>query len=145
MGRIRQLLPDLAPVSFDSAVNANGGSYFSVLSLAGIGVDCIQAETLNRLAKQLGQSSGASSEARKAVSVAFPSCQSTLKNLVPAPENANDETSVADLKKGFQTDLAKAKAALKELQEIATKLPDNSAMLMAQSSLAILVTPIGFQ
>ena len=145
MERIRQLLPDLAPVSFDSAVNANGGSYFSMLSLAGVGVDCIQAETLNRLAKQLGQSSGASPEARKAVSVALTSCQSTLKKLVPAPENASDETSVADLKKGFQTDLAKAKAALKELQEIATKLPDNSAMLLAQSSLAILVTPIGFQ
>jgi hypothetical protein len=49
------------------------------------------------------------------------------------------------LKKQFQSDLTKAKAALKELQEIATKLPDNSAMLLAQASLAILVTPIGFQ
>jgi hypothetical protein len=143
--RIRQLLPDVAPVSFDSAVNGNGGSYFSMLALAGAGVDTIQAETLNRLAKQLGQSSTASPEARKAVSVAFASCQAALKKLVPAPENAGEDSVVADLKKQFQSDLTKAKAALKELQEIATKLPDNSAMLLAQSSLAILVTPIGFQ
>jgi hypothetical protein len=143
--RIRQLLPDVAPVSFDSAVNANGGSYFSMLSLAGVGVDSIQAETLNRLAKQLGQSSPASPEARKAVSVAFASCQTTLKKLIPAPENAGEDAIVADLKKQFQSDLTKATAALKELQEIATKLPDNSAMLLAQSTLAILVTPIGFQ
>lgn len=143
--RVRQLLPDVAPVSFDSAVNANGGTYFSMLSLAGVSVDSIQAETLNRLAKQLGQSSATSPEARKAVSVAFASCQTTLKKLVSAPENASDDANVADLKKQFQSDLTKAKAALKELQEIAAKLPDNSAMLLAQSSLAILVTPQGFQ
>ena len=145
MERIRQLLPDLAPVSFDSAVNANGGSYFSMLSLAGDGVDSIQAETLNRLAKQLGQSSTTSPEARKAVSIAFGSCQTSLKKMVAAPENANDDANVADLKKQFQSDLTKAKAALKELQEITTKLPDTSAMLVAQSSLAILETPTGFQ
>ncbi len=107
MERIRKLLPDLAPVSFDSAVNANGGSYFSMLSLAGVGVDSEQAETLNRLAKQ--------------------------------------DANVSDLKQGFQSDLTKAKAALKEIQEIAAKLPDNSATLLAQSSLAILETPLGFQ
>jgi hypothetical protein len=145
MERIRKLLPDLAPVSFDSAVNANGGSYFSMLSLAGVGVDSEQAETLNRLAKQLGQSSGASPEARKAVSIAFASCQTTLKKLVAAPESAGEDANVSDLKQGFQSDLTKAKAALKELQEIAAKLPDNSAMLLAQSSLAILETPLGFQ
>jgi hypothetical protein len=145
MERLEQLLPDLAPVSFDSAVNANGGSYFSMLSIAGIGVDTEQAETLNRAAKQLGQSSSANPEARKAVSIAFASCQTTLKKLVAAPENAGDDASVTDLKKQFQSDLTKAKAALKELQEIATKLPDNSAMLLAQSTVAILETPIGFQ
>jgi hypothetical protein len=145
MERIQQLLPDLAPVSFDSAVNANGGSYFSMLSLAGVGVDSEQAETLNRLAKQLGQSSAASPEARKAVSLAFASCQTTLKKLVATPENAGDDANVSDLKKGFQSDLTKAKAALKELQELATKLPDNSAMHLAQASLAILETPLGFQ
>src|SRR5258708_2897950 len=106
------------PVSFDSAVNANGGGYFSMLSLAGVGVDCVQAETLNRLTKQLGQSSGASPEARKAVSIALASCQTTLKKLVAAPENAGDDANVSDLKKQLQSDLPKAKAALKQLQEI---------------------------
>src|SRR5258708_25867334 len=116
-----------------------------MVSVCGVGVECVQAETLNRLTKQLGQSSGASPEARKAVSIARASCQTTLKKRVEAPENAGDDANVSDLKKQFQSDLTKAKAALKELQEIATKLPDNSAMLLAQSSLAILATPIGFQ
>jgi hypothetical protein len=143
--RIRQLLPDVAPVSFDSAMNQNGGSYFSLLALASVSVDIRQAETINRLTKQLAGSAVANPEARKAVSVAFASCQATLKELVGAPPDAHDGVSVADLKNQFQSDLAKAKAALKELPEIATKLPDNSAMLLAQSTLAILTAPQGFE
>ena len=143
--RLRQLMPDLAPVSFDSAMNAQGGHYFSMLSGAGVSVDSVQAETLNRLAKQLGQSSITNPAARKAVSVAFASCQATLKQLVAAPENADDDAGAADAKKQFQSDLTKAKAALKELQDISVKLPDNSAMLLAQSSLAILEIPTRFE
>ena len=143
--RIRQLLPDVAPVSFDSTVNNNGGSYFSMLALAGVSVDTKQAETINRLAKQLAGSAAAKPEARKAVSDAFTACQAALKELVAASQNATDDVNVADLKKEFQSNLAKAKAALKELQEIAAKLPDNSAMLLAQSTLAILTTPQGFE
>jgi hypothetical protein len=63
---------------------------------------------------------------------------------VGTPQNAPDGVNVADLKKEFQSDLAKAKAALKELQEIAARLPDNSAMFLAQSTLAILTAPQGF-
>ena len=143
--RIRQLLPDVAPVSFDSAVNQNGGSYFSMLALAGVGVDTKQAETINRLARQLTGSAAANPEARKAVSTAFASCQATLKDLVAAPEDAGEDVNVAGLKKEFQSNLVKAKAALKELQEIASKLPDNSAMLLAQSTFSILTTPQGFE
>jgi hypothetical protein len=143
--RIRQLLPDVAPVSFDSTVNQNGGSYFSILALASISVDTKLAETINRLAKQLGGSTTDNPEARKAVSVAFASCQAALKELVAAPQDATEDVNVADLKKEFQSSLAKAKAALKELQEIASKLPDNSAMLLAQSTLAILTTPQGYE
>jgi hypothetical protein len=145
LDRIRELLPDVAPVSFDSTVNQNGGSYFSILTLASISVDTKQAETINRLAKQLGDSAAANPEARKAVSAAFTSCQAALKELVAAPQDATDDVNVADLKKEFQSNLTKAKAALKELQEIAAKLPDNSAMLLAQSTLAILTTPQGFE
>jgi hypothetical protein len=93
------------------------------------------------LAKQLVGSAVANPQARNAVSVAFRSCQAALKELVAAPQDAHDRDDVADLKKEFQTNLAKAKAALKELQEIAAKLPDNSAMLLAQSTLSILTTP----
>ncbi|HXM01060.1 MAG TPA: hypothetical protein VN939_00560 [Chthoniobacterales bacterium] len=143
--RIRQLLPDLAPVSFDSAVNQNGGTYFSMLALASVGVDTKQAETINRLAKQLAGSAATNPGARKAVSTAFASCQATLKDLVAAPEDAGEDVNVADLKKEFQSSLAKAKAALKDLQEIASKLPDNSAMLLAQSTFSILTTPQGFE
>ena len=139
--RIRQLLPDIAPVSFDSVVNENGGSYFSLLSLAGCNVDTKQAETINRLAKQLAGGAVANPASRKAVSVAFRSCQAALRELVAAPQDAHARDDVADLKKEFQSNLAKAKAALKELQEIAAKLPDNSAMLLAQSTLSILTTP----
>jgi hypothetical protein len=142
--RIRQLLPDVAPVSFDSTVNQNGGSYFSMLALASVSVDIKLTETINRLAKQLAGSAVANPAARKAVSVAFASCQASLKELVGAPQNAPDGVNVDDLKKEFQSDLAKAKAALKELQEIAARLPDNSAMLLAQSTLAILTAPQGF-
>jgi len=142
--RIRQLLPDVAPVSFDSTINQNGGSYFSMLALASVSADIKQAETINRLAKQLAESAVANPQARKAASVAFASCQATLKELVGTPQNAPDGVNVADLKKEFQSDLAKAKAALKELQEIAARLPDNSAMLLAQSTLAILTAPQGF-
>lgn len=143
--RIRQLLPDVAPVSFDSAVNKNGGSYFSILTLAGVSVDTKQAETIIRLARQLAGSAAANPEARKAVSTAFASCQATLKDLVAVPEDAGEDVNVADLKKEFQSNLVKAKAALKELQEIAAKLPDNSAMLLAQSTFSILTTPQGFE
>jgi len=143
--RIRQLLPDLAPVSFDSAVNQNGGVYFSMLALAGVGVDAKQAETSNHLARQLGVSSTPNPAARKAVATAFAACQAAIKKFVPAPENAGDEANAADLKKQFQTDLEKAKTALKELQTIAAKLPDNSAMLLAQSTLSILTTAQGFE
>ena len=143
--RIRQLLPDVAPVSFDSTVNQNGGSYFSMLALAGVSVDTKQAETINRLAKQLAGSAGAKPEARKAVSVAFAACQAALKELVAAPQNATEDVKVPDLKKEFQSDLAKAKAALKELEGIAAKLPDDSAMLLAQSTLSILTTPQEFE
>jgi hypothetical protein len=143
--RVRQLLPDVATVSFDSVVNENGGSHFSMLVLASVSVDIKQAETISRLAKQLAESAVANPQARKAVSVAFATCQTTLKELVVAPQNATDDVNVADLKKEFQSDLAKAKAALKELQEIAAKLPDNSAMLLAQSTLSILTTPQGYE
>jgi hypothetical protein len=143
--RIRQLLPDIAPVSFDSAINQNGGSYFSMLALASVSAGTKQAETVNRLAKQLAGKATASPEARKAVATAFASCQTALKELVSAPENAPDDVNVADLKKQFQSDLVKAKAALQELQEIAAKFPDNSAMLLAQSTLSILTTPQGFE
>jgi hypothetical protein len=143
--RIRQLLPDVAPVSFDSTVNKNGGSYFSMLALASVSVDTKQAETINRLAKQLAGSAAVKPAARKAVSVAFTACQTALKELVAAPEDATDDVNVADLKKEFQSNLAKAKAALKELEGIAAKLPDNSALLLAQSTLAILTTPQGFE
>jgi hypothetical protein len=143
--RIRQLLSDIGTVSFDSVINENGGSYFSMLALASVSVDIKQAETINRLAKQLAGSAVANPEARKAVSVAFASCQATLKELVAAPQNATEDVHVADLKKEFQSDLAKAKAALKELPEIAAKLPDNSAMLLAQSTLSILTTPQGYE
>ena len=142
--RIRQLLPDVAPVSFDSTINQNGGSYFSMLALASVSADIKQTETINRLAKQLAESAVANPQARKAASVAFASCQATLKELVGTPQNAPDGVNVADLKKEFQSDLAKAKAALKELQEIAARLPDNSAMFLAQSTLAILTAPQGF-
>jgi hypothetical protein len=142
--RIRQLLPDIAPVSFDSTVNQNGGSYFSILALASVSVDTKQAETLNRLAKQLAGNAAANPEARKAVATAFTSCQAALKELVAAPEGATDDVNVSDLKKQFQSDLAKTKDVLKELQEIAAKLPDNSALLLAQSTLSILTTPQGF-
>jgi hypothetical protein len=143
--RIRQLLPDVAPVSFDSAVNANGGTYFSMLALASVGVDTKLAETIHRLAKQLASNPTPNPEARKAVSTAFSGCQAALKDLVAAPDNPSDDVNVADLKQQFQTSLAKAKAALKELQEIAAKLPDNSAMLLAQSTLSILTTPQGLE
>jgi hypothetical protein len=142
---IRQLLPDVATVSFDSTVNQNGGSYFSMLALASVSVDIKQAETINRLAKQLTENAVANPEARKAVSVAFAACQDTLKELVAAPQNATEDVNVADLKKQFQSDLGKARAALKELQEIAAKLPDNSAMLLAQSTLSILTTAQGYE
>jgi hypothetical protein len=112
-----------------------------MLVLASVSVDIKQAETISRLAKQLAESAVANPQARKAVSVAFVTCQTTLKELVAAPQNATDDVNVADLKKEFQSDLAKAKAALEELQEIAAKLPDNSAMLLAQSTLSILTTP----
>jgi hypothetical protein len=143
--RIRQLLPDVAPVSFDSAVNGNGGTYFSILALASVSVDTKQAETINRLAKQLASSAAPNPEARKAVSTAFASCQAALKNLVAAPDNPSNDVDVAGLKKEFQSNLAKAEAALKELQEIAAKLPDNSAVLLAQSTFSILTTPQGFE
>ncbi|MBV8102570.1 MAG: hypothetical protein JOZ31_25805 [Verrucomicrobia bacterium] len=143
--RTRELLPDVATVSFDSAVNKNGGSYFSMLALASVSVDIQQAETVNRLAKQLAENAVGNPEARKAVSIAFASCQATMKELVAAPQDATEDVKVADLKKEFQSDLAKAKAALKELQEIAAKLPDKSAMLLAQSTLSILTTPQGYE
>jgi hypothetical protein len=143
--RVRQLLPDVATVSFDSVVNENGGSHFSMLVLASVSVDIKQAETISRLAKQLAESAVANPGARKAVSVAFASSRATLKELVAAPQNATDDVNVADLKKEFQSDLTKAKAALKELQEIAAKLPDNSAMLLTQSTLSILTTPQGYE
>src|ERR1700748_1809679 len=143
--RIRQLLSDIGTVSFDSVINENGGSYFSMLALASVSVDIKQAETINRLARQLAGSAVANPEGRKAESVAFASCQATLKELVAAPQNATEDVNVADLKKQFQSDLAKAKAALKELPEIAAKLPDNSAMLLAQSTLSILTTPQGYE
>ena len=143
--RIRQLLSDIGTVSFDSVINENGGSYFSMLALASVSVDIKQAETINRLAKQLAGSAAAKPEARKAVSIAFASCQAALKELVATPQNATDDVKVPDLKKEFQSDLAKAKAALKELEGIAAKLPDNSAMLLAQSTLAILTTPQEFE
>jgi hypothetical protein len=142
--RIRQLLPDVGTVSFDSTINQNGGSYFSMLALASVSVDVKQAETINRLTKQLGDGAVANPQARKAASVAFASCQATLKGLVATPQNATEDVNVADLKKQFQSDLAKAKVALKELQEIAAKLPDDSAMLLAQSTLSILTTPQGY-
>jgi hypothetical protein len=142
--RTRELLPDVGTVSFDSAVNENGGSYFSMLALASVSVDTKQAETINRLAKQLAENPVGNPEARKAVSIAFASCQATLKDLVAVPQGATDDVNVADLKKTFQSDLAKAKAALTELQEIAAKLPDKSAMLLAQSTLSILTTPQGY-
>jgi hypothetical protein len=145
INRIGQLLPDVAPVSFDSAINQNGGSYFSLLTLASVSVGTKQAETVNRLAKQLAGNAAANPEARKAVATAFASCQAALKELVAAPDGATDDVNVADLKKQFQSDLAKAKAALRELQEIAAKLPDNSAMLLAQSTLSILTTSQGFE
>ena len=145
LDRIRKLLPDLAPVGFDSAMNQNGGSYFSMLALAGISADTKQAETANRLARQLGQNSAPNPAARKAVSLAFASCQTALRKLVPAPKDAGDDAGVADLKKQFQADLAKAKTALKELQEIAAKLPDNSAMLLAQTTLSILTTAPAYE
>ncbi|MBV9876096.1 MAG: hypothetical protein JO025_15315 [Verrucomicrobia bacterium] len=143
--RVRQLLPDVATVSFDSVVNENGGSHFSMLVLASVSVDIKQAETISRLAKQLAETTIANPQARKAVSVAFATCQATLKELVAAPQNATDDVNVADLKKEFQSDLARAKAALKELQKIAAKLPDNSAMLLAQSTRSILTTPQEYQ
>jgi hypothetical protein len=143
--RIRQLLPDVAPVSFDSAINQNGGSYFSMLALASVSAGTKQAETVNRLAKQLARKATPDPQARKAVTTAFASCQSALKELVADPQGATDDVNVSDLNKQFQSDLAKAKAALKELQEIASKLPDNSAMLLAQSTLSILTTPQGFE
>jgi hypothetical protein len=143
--RIRQVLPDVAPVSFDSTVNKNGGSYFSLLALASVSVDTKQAETVNRLAKQLAGNAAANPEARKAAATAFASCQVSLKKFVAVPEDAGADVNVADLKKEFQSNLGKAKAALKELQEIAAKLPDNSAMLLAQSTLSILTTPQGFE
>jgi len=143
--RTRELLPDVATVSFDSAVNKNGGSYFSMLALASVSVDIQQAETVNRLAKQLAENAVGNPEARKAVSIAFASCQATMKELVAAPQDATEDVKVADLKKEFQSDLAKAKAALKELQEIAAKLPDKSAMLLAQSTLSLLTTPQGYE
>jgi len=143
--RVRQLLPDVATVSFDSVVNENGGSHFSMLVLASVSVDIKQAETISRLAKQLAETTIANPQARKAVSVAFATCQTTLKELVAAPQNATDDVNVADLKKEFQSDLARAKAALKELQKIAAKLPDNSAMLLAQSTRSILTTPQEYQ
>ena len=143
--RIRQLLPDVATVSFDSAINKNGGTYFSMLALASVSVDSQQAETINRLVKQLAENAVANPEARKAVSVAFASCQAALKELVAAPQDTTEDANVADLKERFQSDLAKAKVALKGLQEIAAKLPDKSAMLLAQSTLSILIAPQGYE
>ena len=145
LDRIRQLLPDLAPVGFDSAINGNGGSYFSMLALASISVDLKQSETLNHLARHLGQSPVSSPDARKAVQTAFASAQASFKKLVAAPENAGDDVNVADLKKQFQSDLTKAQSALKQLQEIAAMLPDNSAMLLAQSALALLTAAQGYE
>ena len=44
------------------------------------------------------------------------------------------------MKKTFKTDLAKTQTALNEVREIAAMLPDNSAMLLPQSSLVILTS-----
>jgi hypothetical protein len=143
--RIRQLLPDLAPVGFDSAINNNGGSYFSMLVLAGVSADTKLAETVNRIARQLGQNPVSDPGARKAVATAFASCQTTLKKLVAAPVNAGEDIDTALLKKQFQSDLLKAQTALKELQQIAAKLPDNSGVLLAQATLTILATAPAFE
>jgi hypothetical protein len=51
-----------------------------------------------------------------------------------------DDKKIIERVRHFQTDLAKAQTALKELREIAAMLPDNSAMLLAQSSLVILTS-----
>jgi hypothetical protein len=143
--RIRELLADLPPVGFDSAINSNGGTYFTMLTLAGVSVDSKQAETANRIARELGQSSVSNPGARKAVATAFAACQTTLKKLVAAPVNADEETDTGRLKKQFQSDLDKAQTALKELQQIAAKLPDNAAAFLAEASLSILATAPEFE
>lgn len=143
--RIRELLADLSAVGFDSAINSNGGTYFSMLTLAGVSVDSKQARTANRIARELGQSSVSDPGARKAVAIAFAACQTILKKLVAAPVNADEETDTARLKKQFQSDLDKAQTALKELQQIAAKLPDNSAAFLAEASLSILATAPEFE
>jgi hypothetical protein len=143
--RIRELSAELSAVGFDSAINSNGGTYFSMLALAGVSVDSKQAETVNRIARELGQSSVSNPGARKAVAKAFASCQATLKKLVTAPVNAVEGTDTASLKKQFQSDLDKAQTALKELQQIAAKLPDNSAAFLAEACLSILATAPEFE
>ena len=143
--RIRELLADLPPVGFDSAINANGGTYFTMLALAGVSVDSKQAKTVNRIARELGQNSVSDPGARKAVAKAFAACQATLKKLIAAPVNAIEGTDTAGLKKQFQSDLDKAQTALKELQQIAAKLPDNSAAFLAEASLSILATAPEFE
>jgi hypothetical protein len=143
--RIRELLADLPPVGFDSAINGNGGTYFSMLALAGVSVDSKQAETVNRIARELGQSSVSDNGARKAVAKAFASCETILKKLVAAPLNADQGTDTARLKKQFQSDLDKAQTGLNELQQIAAKLPDNSAAFLAEASLSILATAPEFE
>jgi hypothetical protein len=136
--RVRSLLPDLAPVGFDSVLNENGGIYFSLLALAGISVAAKQAETANELVKQLLQRPVTNSADRKDAKGAFASCQTTLRHLVPAPVNPDEAVNVADRKKEFRSDLEKAEAALKGLEEVAAKLPDSSAALVGNSAFALL-------
>jgi hypothetical protein len=136
--RVRSLLPDLAPVGFDSAMNGNGGVYFTILALAAASVATKQAETANELVKQLLQRPVTNSADRKDAKGAFASCQKKLRNLEPAPVNPDEEVNVADLKTQFRADLEKAEAALKGLEEVAAKLPDSSAALVGNSAFALL-------
>ena len=110
------------------------------MALVSVGVDVRQAETLNRLARQLGQSSVPNPEARKSVWSAFAACQTSLKKFVSTTKNVGEGPDRAQMKKTFKTDLAKTQTALNEVREIAAMLPDNSAMLLPQSSLVILTS-----
>jgi hypothetical protein len=134
--RVRQLLPDLQPVCLDAMVNRERDDLYVIQGLIKPLYEVKPLETVNRLARQLSLSDVPNAEARKTSQAAFAFCQTKLEKLVNNPKNARDETEAALMKKNFQSDLAKAHAALKELEEIAAMLPDNAAMLLALSSVA---------